>query len=227
MVEGKCSYNPLQRIQYVKAAEIDFSAKVNALLIYYKALDDNDDKQTIGTKIKLGVASFFLKKLLTDKLNEHFENMYSSLSNLQKRAGVIPDEAAMPFAILCAHIFSMGFENDNNYHSLYYFGLNIGKWIYWLDALDDYEEDKQNNNYNAWVAAGTLDRQECAKRALSALSLCANAAGMALDVMDVKGNLDILYNITNDGMVSMAARIAKGEKVRDKPLRDIGGKTIR
>ena len=60
--------------------------------------------------------------------------------------------AADPFSTLAAEVsdFVLKDKADENTRNTFYF---LGKWIYLIDALDDFDKDKKSGNYNVFACA--------------------------------------------------------------------------
>ena len=94
------------------------------------------------------------------------------------------------------------------------FSYHLGRWIYMIDALDDYNKDKESGNYNPF-----LYLQEDRVRGL-ARSLLYHALGkmsQALDLLDIRKNRGIIENIVYLGLRSKTDQILeKGENENGK-----------
>lgn len=130
----------------------DFSACLNAVLVYYKLLDDVADENKGNLK-----AAFFKKgKKRADKkypeLSKIVSDGYAKLAALEKNECDSVDMAAEPFSAMMASIsdLALGDKATESGRRLFY---NLGKWIYLVDALDDYDSDVKNGNYNPFYYA--------------------------------------------------------------------------
>lgn len=144
----------------------DFCACANVALAYYKIEDDIVDGN--GGKIK---KLFFSKgnERVAKKhpeIGEIIRRRYSELRNLEKSECDSIDMVCEPFSQMMAELGGAALaginggksdgknngksgENDGNKYNgaeqlLYY----LGKWIYLIDALDDYDKDLKEKNYN-------------------------------------------------------------------------------
>ena len=95
-------------------------------------------------------------------------------------------------------------------------GHHMGRWLYVLDALDDYDDDLTRGRYNPFAAAregAPLDKT--ARRSFSD-ALTAELMGIeaALDLLDLDANPDnaaVLRNILYLGMPRAARKVLFGE----------------
>ena len=127
-------------------------ACLNTAFTYYKLSDDVADEHK--GKIK---RAFFAKGFRKSK-NEHpeiariIQRRMEELWKLEKENADSLDRAADPFGMMIA---------DLSYYVLKEFATeytrrlcySIGKWVYLIDALDDYEKDIKKKNYNPFFAA--------------------------------------------------------------------------
>ncbi|MBP5308285.1 MAG: hypothetical protein J6Z34_04020 [Clostridia bacterium] len=127
-------------------------AAVNVILCYYKAVDDRAD--TGKKNLKSAVFSKGYRRAVKKypQFGKAVEKCYLSLSALEKNECPSPDMAADPFSVLAAEIARevLGGKFDENVKDIFYF---LGKWIYLLDALDDFDKDRKSGNYNVFALA--------------------------------------------------------------------------
>ena len=86
-------------------------------------------------------------------VSEHFDYDYLEDRILAEGKEVpVIDAAADPFGLLIADLSDacLGSYANEDTRALFY---GIGKWVYLIDALDDYEKDVKKKNYNPFHAA--------------------------------------------------------------------------
>ncbi|MBR4880562.1 MAG: hypothetical protein IKU19_01430, partial [Clostridia bacterium] len=115
------------------------------------------------------------------------------------------DKNAEVFGELLGEVFGYGTRNAE----LYNFGYHIGKWIYILDAADDFEKDKKSGEYNPLSEFDRLPREAL----LVALTLELEAAYNAFERLEKKNEVlsSIIENILTLGMPMVTDKIT-GEK---------------
>jgi len=126
------------------------------------------------------------------------------------------DAAAQPFADLCGKFFAYG-EEENNVPALTWMGQCLGRWIYWVDALDDYRKDEKKGRYNVLLRAG-LSREQAAETLLPLLSLCADQALAAWDSLDAPRNDELVKNVLSLGLAHTAQDVAEERRAVDGSL---------
>ena len=127
-----------------------------------------------------------------------------------------PDEAAEPFAQFLATLFSIDMPEEAK-PALRYMGYNIGKWITWLDALDDFDKDEKKGAYNLWRAAG-FDRKKACEWALPLLAECVRQAQLSADLLDARKTNELIDNILTEGMPRVMDAVAEGRRLDDGSL---------
>ena len=126
-------------------------AALNVILAYYKLNDDVEDNNKGRVKRAFFKSCWKKAKEKEPKLNEIVKNRYNDLLKYERTNGDSIDMAADPFGLMMQDVFFelLGKENcSENVTSLAY---NLGKWIYLIDALDDFDKDIKKKNYNVFV----------------------------------------------------------------------------
>ena len=130
----------------------DLSAMVNVELAYYKIKDDILDGN--GGKAKLWFFKSSHKKVLKKhpQISAIIEKNYNDLFNLEKQKCSSIDMVCEPFSKMMEELgdYALGEKSTESVKKLFYF---LGKWIYLIDALDDYEKDVKEKNYNPFYYA--------------------------------------------------------------------------
>ncbi len=146
---------------------LQFSATVNVLLASLKVEDNRQDGATFRMKIAQKLYGISFQKvemqmqnwgLATDLLWQEMENQAKIEANFDKNT-----DFAAPTAKMTALIFEKGAEVVGNMQAksaMYDFGKAFGTLIYWLDALEDYEKDLKNGQFNAIQAQYSLKTAE-------------------------------------------------------------------
>ncbi len=125
---------------------------LNIILAYHKI---NDDVSDVGKgKIKRAFFKSSYKKALQKEpeFDAIVKKRFQTLWKYEKENNDSIDMVADPFGNLMVDIVKniAGEVFDENLQNLSY---NLGKWIYLIDALDDFDDDKKKNNYNVFANA--------------------------------------------------------------------------
>lgn len=148
----RCIIHPI--IKRPMAGITDLSERIaalNVILAYYKLCDDvADDKKgrLARSLIKKGYKRALKKEPLLDGL---VKKEYDTLRALEKEKCDSVDRVSDCFANIvsgCVKIIA-GDRAEENLLTLSY---NVGKWIYLIDAIDDFDKDVKKKNYNVFAA---------------------------------------------------------------------------
>lgn len=125
----------------------EFAACLNCVLAYYKVNDDVMDDGKGRIRLKL----FGKGKRMADKKFPQMSKIVSEccaeLNALEKAGCDGIDRVAEPSARMIAELstLALGDKACAGTEKLFYY---LGKWIYLIDALDDYDKDVKKGNYN-------------------------------------------------------------------------------
>ncbi len=139
-----------------KMAEVDELTRqlgaLNTLLVYYKCLDDVADGDGGGVKKLFFKKGFRRAKKKYPKIEEIVRRNLTEQSVVEKSQTESIDRAADATAKMLAEFSDLALEEKATEftHNLFY---AVGKWIYLIDALDDYDKDKKKGAYNPFMQA--------------------------------------------------------------------------
>ena len=197
---------------------MEYCATANVILTYFKLLDDICDNQSVKSILFYPFMLLPIKKA-RKKQPELFDNVKNSLKNLsslEKSNCSDVDLLANEFADLTAHIFDADVISDENTRRIIkHMGYLLGRYIYILDACDDYEHDKKKKTFNVLLSDDCkLSKDEV----LDSLEFTLSEISNAYNLLDIKKNKPILDNIIYLCIMDSlkAARNPKDEKRRKK-----------
>lgn len=158
----RCLLHPCKRKNCVKKSEaLDFSAGCAMIMLYYKVLDNIRDSSFLK-KLFWRIILPFVKsahkkaKKTYPNLEKIVSEELSRQDKIEKKADVSPDEAADPTACAMKRIF-LSIKDDENFGRM---GYLLGRWVYIIDACDDFEKDKKSSNFNAFESQ-LLAKESC------------------------------------------------------------------
>lgn len=195
-----CIVHPIKRKPVcLNQKAIDYAADVMVILAYHKFLDDwQDEKSPAGLAGKTALHSAY-RKLAAQypDVCTQIEAGLAALSKLEAEQSGSLDLTAGAFSEVMAPLF-VGYlseEKSAEKRVLAHLGRALGRWIYVIDALDDYAKDKEKGSYNPFIyrknnLEGTGDL------------LYHYLADMmnAYDLLDIKKNKAIIENIIFMGL---------------------------
>lgn len=203
--DGRCKFNPLKKCKFADCKDNAYS-KASALSVisaYYKVVDDIDDSGFFK-RIALKIAKPFFgrrQKKAARRFPE-IEIIVSEMMKNQKAAEndelVTIDKAANPTAKMISDLAALEGGNDLQKRVLSEFGYQIGRWVYLIDAADDYEKDKKSGNFNPFIKADINDKDYINSVLSQSLARAYDAYNL-LDIIDFKPIIDnmMLYGFPN------------------------------
>lgn len=217
----RCKLKPSKKRNYIKTNEtLIYCSCVFAVLSYYKFADDINDEKN---KLK----KFFLKicfpvKLFLAHIKKKAGKYYPGLENqihqpllklaeLEKNGCDSIDCAASCFAKLMQNAASFGLEDPGQIKTAGNIGWHLGRWLYIIDALDDFEKDIKKGGYNPFISyygdkKAMIDDVDMIKYSLA--SSLGEMNSNFLNAGDSCVN-PIVLNIINLGLCSRQEKIIK------------------
>ena len=132
---------------------------LNTILVYYKYTDDIEDGDR-GRGKRLWFKQGFRKAVKKyPEIATIVRDNLAEQSKVEKANTDSVDRAADSTATMLAEFsnYALGEKKSVHTRNLFY---AVGKWIYLIDALDDYDKDKKKGAYNPFLLAY---KAECKK----------------------------------------------------------------
>jgi len=220
----RCLLHPFRRRPMMEISDpLILSAYASALLVYHKNRDDRADERG-GKRLRATLLAPYTRGLRRD-VRRHYESLddevaaiMARLSELEASLPPSVDRPAEVFGELMAYLLSWRLEGGEQTLAKT-IGRHVGRWVYIIDAADDFEEDVKKGRYNPLACLyndpnmATLPEH---KRQEIRTALTAELAGLesALDLMEITDrDLDgVLKNILYYGMPAMAEKVLFGDK---------------
>lgn len=119
----------------------------NTVLAYYKLCDDVADEKKGGIRRAFLSGAFHRAEKKYPELVKIVERFMRDQATLEGKNTESVDMAAEPTACMLRDVSRLLLEETATEHSdgLFY---DLGKWIYLIDAVDDYDKDVKKKNYN-------------------------------------------------------------------------------
>ncbi len=222
VVPKRCGMNPFRmkkRPVMSDGDEMRYAAAVGALLTECKLADDANDEKGIKGLIKKILLPGARRRLKRAHIPESLEiSVRSKLRALYALEAEKPDAIspmAELFGELLGELFAFGMDKTNA-RILYEVGKGVGRWIYILDAIDDFDCDRRADEYNPVIAVYKELSDGAKKELTDVLKLELTPAAASLELIEVPKSgypetLDIAKNIIYLGMPKEAERVLFGE----------------
>lgn len=206
----------LRRLPSVQGESAALCAGLHLLLAMEQCRDDGRD----------GGAHALLAPLLRPgerRAAERFPGLQAAILEMDRaqtaleRAGCAePEEASEPFSQLCQSLFAYGADGKQA-PALGWMGRNLGRWIYLVDALDDYRADQKRGCYNVLLRRG-WSRSQAVEALTPLLGLLADQALAAWDSLEPARNDGLVRNVLELGLAHTANNVAEERREPDGPL---------
>lgn len=126
-------------------------AALNVILAYHKLNDDVVDNGKGKLKKSFFNSSYKKAKKAEPVLDEIVQKRYSQLLKYEKACGDSVDMAADPFGNMMQDIVCQLLDKEKCTEAVKQIAYNLGKWVYLIDALDDFDKDLKKKNYNVFI----------------------------------------------------------------------------
>lgn len=216
----RCVVHPVKKREMVARDDVMLTvADVGAILTYYKLRDNVED----GSKIA-GLASGAVSKKrkragarLTG-VEDAVRGGYDALRGLEKQNCADIERVADCFAELLKGVVKPLLGDKATDHTDR-FSYQLGKWIYLIDALDDYDSDVKKNNYNPFRACyGSADKKALTDAHGEEISelfwFTLGALKESYDQIELLNSEGVLTNTVYYGLPMMTNRILRSEKCK-------------
>lgn len=182
---------------------------VAMLLTGQKLLDDLHDEgfaKRLAVRLVLPFARRDYKKAAArqPQFARQLEELMQRQSALEENRCAQVDAAAEPTALLMQQVLSSLSEDPMRRRVLERLGYLLGRWVYLIDALDDWDEDQAKGRYNPFAcqAAETpdLDRGRLYEQARGTLYLTIAEMRKAYDLLGIRSLDTMMENILDLGL---------------------------
>lgn len=220
----RCPLNPLRRKKVCFSQRaLEYSAFINYYLVLLKLKDDIADdeskKKVLLYHILKRSKTYQCEKERYEKKLEQYERFLDEFTNLEY-GKVDFDKITNTFGDYFAGIFMTYFEyfqigNPTDLENIYSFSFNLGKWIYLMDAYDDYNRDVKQQKYNCLLgmmnADDTIDKVDIHKKIRAINGMLIFNIKEAMEKIDFKKHRAIIENIVGNGFFFTYRKILQKE----------------
>lgn len=196
----RCKVHPVRKRPMIMTKASEYAADMEMILSYEHLQDDWKDEK----KVSSALMGFLIRRRVRKTSERYaakiavFRRELTELHKLEEAKEQSFDLASDCFGRMMAAMFE--WKNDQWSEKLRQLGFYIGKFIYLMDAYDDYEKDCRTDNYNVFRRyPDPALRRDAAKTALT--SMMAQAAAV-FDYFPIEQDLPILENILFNGVWS-------------------------
>ncbi len=150
----RCAPHPVKpRVYLCENEAIRYTADAFAILTYHKMLDDLSD-EGLGKRLSVSmlrpVSKSACRRAGRKDLAGIVKEKLDKISSLEEERCESVDIPASVFGELLGEVFAYGLSGSWRLIS-YQCGYHLGRFIYSIDAIEDYDEDRKSGNYNPYV----------------------------------------------------------------------------
>ena len=211
-----CRCNPIKKCSYIKGGEEALS-KASALSVvssYFKIVDNIYDSKGIKKLIYKMVKPIFRHWL--NKAKKNYPYIFDAVSEMsenqlkaENNSDCHIDMAADPTATMLKKILSYEATTKSQSVVLEEMGYNLGRWIYLIDAIDDYDKDNKKGGFNPFLSYDGNEniRDYCNQ----VLNMSLSRLYRAWELLDVTLYRGIINNILLKGLATKQKEILNME----------------
>ena len=220
----RCPVHPLRKRPMAEPTDdLALCAYMSAILAHHKVKDDRRDERGLKRAAATALSPFvggFRRRALKRGYGEAdvaVGEAMQALCELEASRPPSVDEPATLFGELMAKLLAHGLTG-NEAKLAHEIGLRVGRWVYILDAADDFAEDVKKGRYNPLACLyGDPAMTELPDRKRQELKTALLAELMelecAFDLLETQGRPDlagVLSNILYEGMPREVERVLFG-----------------
>ncbi|MCL2540014.1 MAG: DUF5685 family protein [Firmicutes bacterium] len=149
----RCIGNGFCKKDYVPATPLlNRIASANVIFAYHRAMDNVLDNHSGKAKLarRLLRKAYMKAAKLEPELNKMLIEQYDLMRKLEQEKCSEYDKIAHPSAAMVSEtaVILTGLTKDHPAVKLCY---QLGKWIYFIDAIDDFDKDSKSKNFNIFI----------------------------------------------------------------------------
>ena len=196
---ARCALHPAKSHAFVSSPLIDYAADMNALLFFYKCRDQRMDDRSFRGKAgeKLFRDSSEKVRMIWPSQTEGVENALTALWAEEAKTNPDPDRLCGLSGEMLGSVFVPRPEDPWS-GVLRAVGAGLGRFIYWMDAWEDYDDDIKKGRFNPlFVYRNRPDYEDFCRETLELL--IADAAE-GFEILPLEQDLDLLRNVIYSGV---------------------------
>lgn len=215
-VSKRCDFNPAKKCKLVpqETPALALAADACVALTYYKLKDtiaDGKGKKKVVALLSLPYAGrvFHKTEAQNPQLAEQVKSYIQAQTAVEQAQAASIDRAAEPSAQLLSAVFSAGETDPSQKRVRERFGYCLGRWVYLIDACDDYFDDIKNNNYNpyALLFPEGSPPEQIVEKMRGDLNQTAAEAALTFELLSLNRFQNIIENVVYDGLFHEAQTV--------------------
>ena len=215
-----CILHPITKREMAKPTELSIKiGALNVILAYYKLCDDVIDAKKGKLKRAFFNKQYKKAKKFQPQLDEIVKKHFNTLVKYEQQNYSSIDIVADPFGLMMVDIVNYFVQDSSQaLNDVFY---NLGKWIYLIDALDDFDKDLKSNNFNVFINCYTDCKSKLelvSKKSFDIASLFGgilNSISINLKDISFKFNHDLVDNILLLGLKEQTKNVLENKKCKN------------
>ncbi len=218
----RCIAHPFHKRYCMACDDSDRLLSAAAVLLSSAKIADNiEDSRFFGRlfwKFIAFITGFSVRKAARDfpLLVQAAGDLTKAQKQAEHHEQVTRDRAADPTGQMMALFFEQLSPDAVQKRILHELGYQIGRYVYFIDALDDLEKDKKKGNFNPFLLGmhreWSQQKQEIKAGALATINRCIGGAIEAYELLEIHHMKKILDNILYFGLQTTAKTVSEKEK---------------
>lgn len=204
----------------VPDALTDRIAALNVILARYKLNDNVIDTGKGRVKRSFFAGAYKKAKKAEPLMDEIVKKRYDELLRLEKEKCDSPDMAADPFGQMMAELSDEILKTyaDDDTRALFY---SLGKWIYLIDAFDDFDKDVKKGAFNVFKNAyrDCSDKEELKSKhgrdVVIVFGAIISEIAELSRKLNYKFNHDLTDNVLLNGIREQTKKIMENKKCKN------------
>lgn len=194
----RCMVHPAKQHTMRMNAITDYAADMNMLLSYYHFKDDWEDEKSKKAKMAMKLYQKDVKQIIK-KYPVQSKGIKSSIEKLTYYEKIEEKDITKLAGCFGTLMESMiCYKNDIFTDDIKKLGFHLGCFIYYMDAFDDYKEDKEKGCFNPFEKIG--DEKDFYEKIEAILLKEIELAAMAFEKLPCLLYSDIIRNILYAGV---------------------------
>ncbi len=208
--EAHCALHPVKRRTFLNNEFAAYAADMNLLLSYYKALDNKKDEHDPAQ----AAAEQLLRKRYR-RVRRLYPEKCEVVGECIERIGVLEDQKSTDVDSLCnlsGRMLGEAFVCRDDHWSpiLQEIGAGLGRFVYFMDAYEDFNGDKRAHRFNPLTALH--EQPDYESLCQQTLTLLIADATEAFELLPLEKDVDILRNVLYSGVWARYARMHQKKK---------------
>lgn len=211
----RCPAHPIRgRHGCLRSAALDVAADESIILTWHKLQDDIRDKGfwgRMGARLLslLFRAGYRRAADACPTFDKQVSEGLERLSRLEREGSAQLDRVADAFASILRGAAPV--EGERAQRVVGQLLYHVGRWIYLVDAWDDWEADRKNGCYNPLVARFEGRVEEAREDIAITMTHSLNLAISAANLMDFGGRTGAIENILHLGLPTVQQAVLSGQ----------------